>query len=84
LPSGRALGAPAGQARSEVYAEKVVETNLDDDADLETAAWVKCELDKEYISQVVGYERDAAGGIVSLGAVVKEISMASDITAIQA
>jgi hypothetical protein len=73
----------AEQAENDVFVEKLVVTNLDGDAEEETAAWVRCNQYEVYLSQVVGYERDAAGEIVSLGAVVKEPPSPNDFTALE-
>jgi hypothetical protein len=60
-------------------------TNLDGDAEPETAVWVRCvTFEEQRISQVVGFERDAAGQLVSLGAVVKEPPPPNDFTAMDA
>jgi hypothetical protein len=74
----------ASQTEDDVFVEKLVIANLDGDAEQETAAWVKCTQYEEYLSQVVGYERDAAGEIISLGAMVKEPPHPNDFTSLEA
>ncbi|MFF5235488.1 hypothetical protein [Dactylosporangium sp. NPDC000521] len=72
---------PKGETRA--WVAKVVHTNLDDDSALETAALVLCQPGEAPASQVVAFDRDAAGNVVTLGQVVAEDSRANvrDISA---
>jgi len=54
-----------------VWVHDVIHTNLDNDTALETAALVECRLGNQTVTQVVGYDVDAAGRPVSMGAIVK-------------
>ncbi|GAA3212747.1 hypothetical protein ACFO1B_14040 [Dactylosporangium siamense] len=58
------------QLEKEPWIEKVVYTDLDGDQALETAALVYCRAGETPWTQVVGFDRDADGNIVVLGAVV--------------
>lgn len=54
-----------------VFVRKVVHTNLDADSSLETAALVYCVTGEVNTGQVVVFDRDATGKIVTLGQVLK-------------
>jgi len=65
-----ATSRPAGETRA--WVETVVHTNLDDDPALETAALVLCQPGEAPASQVVAFDRNRAGKVVTLGQVVAE------------
>ncbi|WP_238012031.1 hypothetical protein KZZ52_52455 [Dactylosporangium sp. AC04546] len=71
------------KSQTKAWVEKVVHTDLDGDAALETAALVLCRSGEAPTSQVLAFDRDAAGNIVMLGVVVPENHRANirDITA---
>ncbi|GAB3860406.1 hypothetical protein ACFPIJ_27760 [Dactylosporangium cerinum] len=73
--------APANGTKA--WVTKVVHTNLDADPALETAALILCRLGETPESQVIAFDRDASGAIVTLGTVISEGPRANvrDITA---
>ncbi|GIF68477.1 hypothetical protein Ais01nite_65120 [Asanoa ishikariensis] len=59
-------------SQGKAWIAKVVHTNLDDDPGRETAALLLCQIGEVPTSQVVAFDRDAAGKIRPIGQVVGE------------
>lgn len=61
---------PTSQAKA--WVAKVVHTDLDGDPALETAALILCQRGETPSSEVVAFDRDAAGNVVVLGTIVAD------------